>query len=435
MSIKKYFKFSTYEYKDKHTKQFILEDSKVSGHLCLAIAIVAFSILTFLVVNPETRCDLSMDDVLKLILFAILGLIGYILSKIPIKNEKIWTYERKFLRVYLSGLFLIMSCYELIYSDAKADAMLIYLIYCTTAAIVLHINPIIYVLQTIFVMCIFIPVFLTYFNSIGTTFRLLFLLGWICFLVFYSNFKVHKRLLHADAQEQLRQQLEDELQAKTAEVILGMRRQTAIQENVILAIADLVENRDMDTGTHIKATSYYTRIIARNAVRLGYYTDDLSHDFIKLLEKAAPMHDLGKIMIPDEILKAPRRLTTEEFEIMKHHAPEGARIIRHIYAGIESQEYIDCAANIARYHHEKWNGNGYPEGISGLDIPLEARIMAIADVFDALVSKRCYKEAYPLSEAFDEIKNGAGSHFDPKLVDAFLLSKSTIEEMIVNNFD
>ena len=431
----KYFDYHTYEYEDKHAKEFIKDDSRISGLLCLTISLFMGAILLFVFFNPETRYDSGMDNIPKLVITIFAGLIGYILSIVPIQSEKIWLLERRFVRFYLSILFLVLMVYELYASSAKADAIFIYLIYCVTAVVILHVNPIVYLIQNIIAMVVILPVAYTYFNSLGTLFTLFALFCSLCYLVFFSNLKVHRQLVKADRQLMVKQQLEDELRERTAEVMLGMRRQTAIQENVILAIADLVENRDMDTGTHIKATSYYAKVIARNCVRLGYYNEQLSEESIKLIEKAAPMHDLGKIIVPDYILKAPRRLTEDEFEIMKTHALEGARIIKHIYADIESPEYINYASNIAHYHHEKWNGTGYPEGKVGYDIPLEARIMAIADVFDALVSKRCYKDAYPLCDAFDEIERGAGTHFDPKLVEAFLLSRKTIEQMILCNFE
>lgn len=434
MKYLKWLKPSTYHYEGKHTKEMIDNDAKVSGALCLVLSIVMFLIYLYVLIHPEHRYDSGMDNVPKLIGSMIGGMIGFLLSVIPIKSEKLWMWERNILKYYLSGLFMLIAGYEFLYSDAKADAIFVYLIYCVTVAVIMHMNPIYYLLQTIFVLIISAKEISAYFNSIGTMFSFIALLLGISFLVFYANLRVRFQLSQKDKIAEHREQLERELREKTEQVVISMRRQTAIQENVILAIADLVENRDTDTGTHIKATAYYVKVIAKNALKLNYYTDQLNEDFIHLIEKAAPMHDLGKIMIPDAVLKVPRRLTTEEFEIMKQHATEGARIIRHVYAGIETPEYITCAANIAHYHHEKWNGSGYPEGISGQDIPLEARIMAIADVFDALVSKRCYKDAYPLSEAFTEIEKGAGSHFDPYLVEAFLLSRKRIEDMILNDF-
>ncbi len=137
----------------------------------------------------------------------------------------------------------------------------------------------------------------------------------------------------------------------------------------------------------------------------------------------APLHDIGKILVPDCILQKPGKLTPEEFETMKRHAAEGGKVVHQIMNGIADEESISFAADIATYHHERWNGTGYPEGRKGEDIPLSARIMAIADVYDALVSERCYKKAYPSSEAFEIIRSEAGHHFDPQLVRVFLSHK------------
>ena len=145
--------------------------------------------------------------------------------------------------------------------------------------------------------------------------------------------------------------------------------------------------------------------------------------FIELLYTLAPMHDVGKIVVSDRILCKPGKLTPEEFEDMKRHASEGGTIVRRVLSGITDEEYVTFAADIATYHHEKWNGKGYSKGLKGEEIPLSARIMAIADVFDALISKRCYKDAMSFEEAIAIIEEEAGEHFDPNLVAVFLRHK------------
>lgn len=142
------------------------------------------------------------------------------------------------------------------------------------------------------------------------------------------------------------------------------------------------------------------------------------------------MHDIGKIAVPDHILQKPGRLTPEEFETIKQHACEGGKIVREVLGSIEEKEYVEIASDVAAYHHEKWDGSGYNQGLAGEDIPLSARIMAVADVFDALVSKRCYKEAMPMEEAFDEIERSAGTHFDPRLAEVFLDLRDEITEFL-----
>ena len=170
---------------------------------------------------------------------------------------------------------------------------------------------------------------------------------------------------------------------------------------MILGMADMVENRDNSTGGHIKRTSEVIKIFSK---KLLSYSDEFAVDtnFLALVTKAAPMHDLGKITIDDAILRKTGKYTTEEFNAMKSHTTEGARIVESLLQGVEDENIVQIAKNIAHYHHEKWNGQGYPTGIGGIDIPIEARIMALADVYDALVSERCYKEAYSYEKAFEE---------------------------------
>ena len=211
----------------------------------------------------------------------------------------------------------------------------------------------------------------------------------------------------------------------------AVRRQTnkieRMQREVIISMANLIESRDGSTGEHVKRTSYYVELIAEELDRRGLFADVISGRYLYNLEKAAPMHDIGKIKVPDYVLQKPGKLTEDEFEIMKKHAADGGEIIRSTMQNIEEDDYLQVAYNVATYHHEKWNGMGYPTGISGEEIPLEARIMAVADVFDALISKRCYKEAMPVDKAFSIIEESAGSHFDPQIVNVFLDLRPQIE--------
>lgn len=201
-----------------------------------------------------------------------------------------------------------------------------------------------------------------------------------------------------------------------------------IKDMMVLGMAEMVESRDRNTGGHIKRTSEVIRVFAgklagccgRNGI------DEL---LLRRIEKAAPMHDLGKIAISDAVLCKPGRFTDEEFNEMKRHSAEGANIVENILRGVEDDEFVEIAKNIAHYHHEKWNGKGYPEGLSGTDIPVEARIMALADVFDALVSKRCYKEAFSYDKAFEIIEDSLGDHFDPELGRMFLECRNELVEL------
>ncbi|MCR4891332.1 MAG: HD domain-containing protein [Lachnospiraceae bacterium] len=200
------------------------------------------------------------------------------------------------------------------------------------------------------------------------------------------------------------------------------------QSGLIIVLADLVENRDESTGDHIRKTAAYTGIIMKKMREMGYYKEELTDSFITNVIKSAPLHDVGKIRIPDNILNKPGRLTEEEFEIMKKHAEYGGEVVEQCIFMLPKAHYLSEARKIAEFHHEKWNGKGYPHGLSGEDIPLSARIMAVADVFDALVSHRVYKPAFDFDDAMDIIEKDAGSHFDPKVAEAFLAAREEVRE-------
>lgn len=233
--------------------------------------------------------------------------------------------------------------------------------------------------------------------------------------------------------EKYKNQLEEENERKTQALIEHNERMLLLQENTIIGMANLIENRDNDTGEHVKRTSRYVELLTRAARKAGYCAECLTDDYAELLVKAAPMHDIGKIAVSDAILQKPGRLTPEEFDAMKEHTTAGGHIITEVMGGIEEKEYIDIAVQIAEGHHEKWDGSGYPKGIKGKEIPLCARIMAVADVFDALVSKRCYKEAMPVEKAFSIIEESGGSHFDPNLSLLFCSIRDEVTE-VLNEF-
>lgn len=213
--------------------------------------------------------------------------------------------------------------------------------------------------------------------------------------------------------------LKREVKEKTAHI-------RNIQAKILFSMADVVENRDGSTGGHIKRTSEVVKILIDTINE--HQILQLEDSFCKIVIKAAPLHDLGKIAIADSILTKPGKLTDEEFAIMQTHAPKSGELVESILRGVEEDYFVDIAGNIARHHHEKWNGKGYPDQLKGEDIPLEARIMAIADVYDALVSKRCYKEPMSFEQAYKVMIESMGSHFDPQLEEVFVKSREKLEE-------
>lgn len=225
----------------------------------------------------------------------------------------------------------------------------------------------------------------------------------------------HYRML--DLTETYNEHLTKEVETKT-EII------RTIQQKTILGMAQMVESRDMSTGGHIKRTSDVVQIFSKKLL-----DTDMGFDkhFLDLVVRSAPMHDLGKIGVDDVVLRKQGRFTDEEYEKMKSHAQIGGKMVRDILTGVEDDEFVQIAYHVANYHHEKVNGKGYPCGLKGEEIPVESRIMALADVFDALVSKRCYKEAFSYDEAFSIIEQDAGEHFDKNLAEVFMQCRSELE--------
>lgn len=216
--------------------------------------------------------------------------------------------------------------------------------------------------------------------------------------------------------------LRDEVNQKTENIV-------AMHNKLILSMAAMVESRDNSTGGHIKRTSDVVNILIEEIQKDK--SDDrliLSNEFCYNIIKAAPMHDLGKIAVDDAILRKPGRFTDEEFEKMKTHAAEGARIVHEILKDTDDQAFHILAENVAHYHHERWDGSGYPEGLKGEQIPLEARIMAVADVYDALVSKRVYKEAMSFEKADSIMMESFGKHFDKQLEKYYVAARAKLED-------
>jgi HD-GYP domain-containing protein (c-di-GMP phosphodiesterase class II) len=195
---------------------------------------------------------------------------------------------------------------------------------------------------------------------------------------------------------------------------------TRNRDALIFSLADLAEMRDSQTGAHLMRTQQYVRVLAEKMSDLGLYRDQLGEEAIDLITKTAPLHDIGKVGVPDAILNKAGRLTPEEFEEIKKHPENGSMILTRAKRFLGGGRFLDVARDIVLHHHERWDGSGYPHGLAGRDIPLPARLMALADVYDALTSPRVYKSAMPHPEAREVIIQGRGGHFDPDIVDAFL---------------
>jgi putative two-component system response regulator len=222
------------------------------------------------------------------------------------------------------------------------------------------------------------------------------------------------------ALKQARDQLADTNANLQREVELQTREVQRVQEVTIMAMASLAETRDNETGMHLRRTQQYVRALAEELQRRSPYADQLDDRAIELLTKSAPLHDIGKVGIPDSILLKPGKLTADEFEVMKTHPVIGARIIASAEEWLAApSSFLRFAREIAHHHHENWDGSGYPDGLAGEAIPLSARLMAVADVYDALICRRVYKRPFSHGDAQRFIIEESGRKFDPLLVQAF----------------
>ncbi|WP_252346138.1 two-component system response regulator [Paludibacterium sp. B53371] len=232
--------------------------------------------------------------------------------------------------------------------------------------------------------------------------------------VVLARIKTHLTLKHLrDGLSARNGMLEEEIERR-------MHENQIVQDVSILALAHLAETRDNDTGNHLRRTKEYIALLAEYLLKHGYQDPHLTPAYVRLLVKSAVLHDIGKVGIPDHILLKPGKLDSEEWAIMQRHAALGAAAIE--LAEDEAEQpvaFLALAKQVARWHHERWDGSGYPDGLAGRQIPLAARLMALADVFDALISRRAYKDPFPLETARSMILAERGKHFDPDIVDAF----------------
>ena len=236
---------------------------------------------------------------------------------------------------------------------------------------------------------------------------------------------MHKRVNRTIELEEYRKSLEKMVAEQLAQI-------TKMQHDVIITMANVIESRDGTTGEHVKRTSTYTMMLAEKMREKGIYADKLDAEFMENMRNAAPLHDIGKITVPDAVLSKPGKLTNEEYDLIKSHSRAGAEMLRKNMPGMVDPDFLQVACDMACYHHEKWNGKGYPEGLKGQEIPLSARILAVADVYDALVSKRQYKEGMTTEQAFEIMAKDRGEGFEADILDTFFEIKSELESLLEN---
>jgi putative two-component system response regulator len=249
--------------------------------------------------------------------------------------------------------------------------------------------------------------------------------GYIYVILLTSHGTVAERIrgLHAGADDFMTKPFEpDELLARmqSAERLLSLET----RDVAIFALAQLAESRDVETGAHLERVMNYSRILAQQLPAIGHYVDQIDPEFVRLVHSTSPLHDIGKVGIPDGVLLKPGRLDDREFEIMKTHTTIGARTLDAALRRFPGAKFLRMARDIAASHHERWDGRGYPAGLKEDAIPLSSRVVALADVYDALTSKRVYKNAFAHEVAKGLIVKDAGTHFDPAVVDAFIHAES-----------
>lgn len=223
-------------------------------------------------------------------------------------------------------------------------------------------------------------------------------------------------------------ELEDYRRNLERRLVEQLQKVTELQDNIIITLANMIESRDGTTGEHVKRTSVYTRYLIEKMLSQKVYAQELNAEIADLICKAAPMHDIGKITVDDSILRKTGKLTPEEYDTMKRHSVAGSEIIRANLNSIAESDFLEIAYQLARFHHERWDGAGYPEGLKGTAIPLCARILAITDVYDALTAKRSYKERMSTAQAL-EIMTGNVGQFEPLLLEMFVSEPESLEEL------
>ena len=243
---------------------------------------------------------------------------------------------------------------------------------------------------------------------------------------------ISKPFIPAVMQQRVKRTLELEGYRQDLEEMVRKQLQkiTKLQSEIIITMGDIIESRDGTTGEHVKRTSEYVNFFLGKLQEKGIYQQELTTSYVDYVKKATPLHDIGKIVISDLILQKPGSLTAEEYAMVKSHAQAGGDIIRHSMGKIINGEFIAIASDIATHHHEKWDGTGYPKGLKGEEIPLSARIVAIADVFDALVSKRQYKAGMSMEQAMMIMEKERGKGFEPILLDVFMDSKEELKKLM-----
>lgn len=249
----------------------------------------------------------------------------------------------------------------------------------------------------------------------------------------FDPYIVKRRIANIIDLYQHKNNLEHLVERQTEQIVIQSKKLTAISDIVIDALSTVIEYRSLESGQHIRRIRTFTRELLKKYIEL-YRDCGISEDEINVIASASAMHDIGKIAIPDSVLLKPGKLTSDEFEVMKTHSSKGCEILKNLH-GMEDLQYLNFCYEICRYHHERWDGRGYPDGLSGNDIPICAQVVSIADVYDALTNKRVYKPAFSHKEAVKMILNGECGEFAPNIINCFKLVESKLEKYSIKYAD
>ena len=391
-----------------------------------ALSFLALAILFITNFNNRYRVRFHLIFLSIYIIIAALCMLGFLL----VKKFKVKSYILRDMPFYVAFSLGLIDCLVSLYLQGDLFTELMVLtIFFITVTIIFTVTPLYLMLFMTFSMFRMVPRIESEFGmsgvlSSGVVFAM------IAFLAVYRWANSKRLFIKEQNIEFYKEALKSEVDRQMNEIIDQHKKLTDMQDNAIIGLSNLVENRDSETGSHVRRTSAYVEALARRVKEDNFYSSELTDQYIEYITKAAPLHDIGKIIVADNILKKKGKLTEDEFTLMKLHTVEGSRIVDEVFGSSEKDEYVEVVKEIVTSHHERWDGTGYPAGLKCNEIPLSARIMAIADVFDALVSPRCYKEPFPVETSFEIIRASSGTHFDPILVTEFQRIKDKIVDIM-----
>lgn len=414
-------------YSDKQNLELSKNNLKASTILFILALIYASFSTFFITLNPDkVLFRRGMDSNLYNALLSISAITGVVWCYILIRWKKIEDFSvRTKIRLYNSSIYYNMFFYTAFMNlyfmsiENKMKPLMGFGIIIGIYTLTAKVSP--YILSTIYITAYALgyPVVRKSLGQGELTLSFVYTVMY-CIIVFI---RAKKDKMTFENEERLNQINIEAYQKYFDQIEIN----SGLQKNIIIKLADLIESRDEVTGEHTRKTSDIVEIIAKQLLKENKFNTVLTPDYIKNLKFLSMLHDVGKIKIPDFILNKPSALTPEEFSIMKMHTIYGSNIINEVFTDcIEDKQKVRMAEEIAYYHHEWWNGNGYPAGLKRNEIPLHARIMAVADVYDALTSSRCYKPAFSYDKAFEIIQKESGTHFDPDVVTAFVNAKTEI---------